>query len=321
MFDLDGVIYIGPDVVDGAAEALERVRTGGVHIAFVTNNASRTPEAVAAKLTKMGVHAEAGDVVTSAQAAATVLSEMLPQGAQVFMLGSQGLEQALTDVGLSPTRDRSVTPAAVVSGYGPDTLWSDIMVAAVMIRNGIPYVATNGDMTIPTDYGIGPGHGVLVRTLTDFAGVTPRVAGKPERPLFDETIRRVGGERPLMVGDRLDTDIEGANVAGGDSLLVMTGVTGLEELAAATPVLRPTYVDATLEGLFRTHTAPEAVGDGWHCAGWTARADSGALSVTGSGSVGDWYAAVAAAAWAALDTEGTPLDVSGLTPPSGSVES
>ena len=122
---------------------------------------------------------------------------------------------------------------AVVTGYGPDVLWGQIMRAAVRIQDGLWWVASNTDLTFPTTFGVAPGHGVLVETLRRFTGVEPVVAGKPARPLLDETVRRCGGERPLMVGDRLDTDIEGAHAAGVDSLLVMTGVTGLAELVAA----------------------------------------------------------------------------------------
>ena len=126
------------------------------------------------------------------------------------------------------------------------------------MRDGLPYVASNTDMTIPTPYGLAPGHGVLVQTISGFAGVEPTVAGKPEKPLMEETVRRVGGDRPLMVGDRLDTDIEGAHAIDVPSLLVLTGVSWLEDLAAATPELRPTYISPTLEGLFEPHPVPDA---------------------------------------------------------------
>ena len=142
---------------------------------------------------------------------------------------------------------------AVASGYGPDVRWRDIMRVSTLVRDGLPYVASNADLTIPTPYGLAPGHGVLVRTITGFAGVDAIVAGKPEKPLMEETVLRVGGDRPLMVGDRLDTDIEGAHAIDAPSLLVLTGVTWLEELAAAPPRLRPTYISPTLAGLFEPH--------------------------------------------------------------------
>ena len=161
-------------------------------------------------------------------------------------------------------------PTAVVTGYGPDVLWGQIMRAAVRIQDGLWWVASNTDLTFPTTFGVAPGHGVLVETLRRFTGVEPVVAGKPARPLLDETVRRCGGERPLMVGDRLDTDIEGAHAAGVDSLLVMTGVTGLAELVAAGPGLRPTYISADLRGLDMPQPVPEVSG-GRGVAGWLAR--------------------------------------------------
>lgn len=314
MFDLDGVVYVGGRAVDGVAERLQRVRDAGVHLAFVTNNASRTPEKVAAKLVKMGVAATAADVVTSAQAAARVIKDRFGAGARVLLLGGAGLEAALGAEGLVVTNEPGEA-AAIVSGYGPDVLWKDVMRAATLIRDGLPYVASNTDMTIPTDYGLAPGHGVLVRTLSDFAGVEPIVAGKPARPLMDETVRRVGGERPLMVGDRLDTDIEGAHAVEVDSLLVMTGVTHLEDLVAATPQLRPSYISPSLEGLFEPHPVPELVAEGARLGGWQARVESGTLAVAGEGTDADWWRVVAAASWAALDSTGTPVDATALEPP------
>jgi hypothetical protein len=155
---------------------------------------------------------------------------------------------------------------------------------------------------------------VLVDLVSRFAEVTPEVAGKPEHPLLEETIRRVGGDRPLMVGDRLDTDIEGARNVGVPSLLVMTGVTGLPELVGAPPGVRPDHVAADLGGLFEVHALPEE-GDGWRLGGWTARVDEGVLQVGGAGSAGDWWRVVAAAGWRHLDDGGTPVDTAGLVPP------
>lgn len=314
MFDLDGVVYVSGRAIDGVAERLQRVRDAGVHLAFVTNNASRTPEKVAANLVKLGVAATAADVVTSAQAAARVIKDRFGADSRVLLLGGVGLESALAAEGLTVTTEPGEA-AAIVSGYGPDVLWKDIMRAATLIRDGLPYVASNTDLTIPTDYGLAPGHGVLVRTLSDFAGVEPIVAGKPARPLMDETIRRVGGDRPLMVGDRLDTDIEGAHAVGVDSLLVMTGVTHLAELVAATPELRPSYISPDLEGLFEPHPAPELDADGARLGGWRACVEGGALTVHGVGRDADWWRVVAAASWAALDATGTPVDATALEPP------
>ena len=315
MLDLDGVVYIGPDVVPGAAERLDRAAEAGMHIAFVTNNASRPPARVAEHLRDLGVKAEEGDVVTSAQAAATLLAGDLEESSPVFVIGGEGLELALRERGLRPVQSVEDDPVAVVSGYHPDLRWRTVIDGAILVRQGLPWVASNTDLTVPTPLGPGPGNGVLVRAVAEFAEVSPRVAGKPEPPLVEETVRRVGGERPLMVGDRLDTDIEGAVRAGCDSLLVMTGVTGLEQLVAARPDQRPTYVSADLEGLHTTQPAPEPDGDAWTCGGWTGRVDAGALVVDGDGSPDDWWRVVAATAWAHLDAEGGPAEVGRLTAP------
>jgi glycerol 3-phosphatase-2 len=314
MFDLDGVVYVGGHAIDGVAERIERLRATGRHVAFVTNNASRTPDQVAKKLVGVGVAAEGTDVVTSAQAAARLLAESHGEGARIMLLGGEGLRVALLEAGLEPVTDPEGA-VAVASGYGPDVRWRDIMRVATLVRDGLPYVASNADLTIPTPYGLAPGHGVLVRTITGFAGVEATVAGKPERPLMDETVRRVGGDRPIVVGDRLDTDIEGAHAIGVPSLLVLTGVTWLEELASATAPLRPTYISPTLEGLFEAHPVPAVQGAEAELGGWSAAVVDGRLEVTGRGSDADWWRVAATACWRHVDETGIPADVSDTTPP------
>ncbi|WP_245155220.1 HAD-IIA family hydrolase [Nocardioides sp. 1609] len=314
MLDLDGVVYVGPDAVPGAADHLAEVRTGGMRLAFITNNAARPPSTVADHLTSLGVRAEVGDVVTSAQAAARVLLDRLGPDGRVVLLGGEGLQVALTEAGLSivgPDDDAD----AVVTGYGPQVVWADIMRASVRIRDGLWWVASNTDLSIPTPYGVAPGHGVLVDTIRRFAGVDPEVAGKPARPLLDETVRRVGGERPLMVGDRLDTDIEGARNVGIDSLLVLTGVTGLDELVAARPQERPTYVGLDLGALREPQPAPQETGEGWTLGGWSGRVVADRLEVDGDGDPGDWWRVVAAASWSHLDVAGAAPGTDGVTPP------
>jgi glycerol-1-phosphatase len=314
MLDLDGVVYVGGAAVPGAPEHLASAREQGMRLAFITNNASRPPGVVAAHLTELGVEAVDADVVTSAQAAARVLVERFGAGARVVSLGAEGLVAALEEDDLVPVgvEDEAV---AIVTGYGPQVPWTDIMRAAVRIRDGLPWVASNTDMTFPAAFGVAPGHGVQVQMLRAFTGVDPVVAGKPERPLLDETVRRVGGRRPLMVGDRLDTDIEGARRAGYDSLLVLTGVTGLEDLVAATEELRPTYVAPDLAGLLVAQEAPSVDGDAYELGGWHGAVDGGRLVVSGSGEPGDWWRVVASAAWAHRDATGETVDLSGVEVP------
>ena len=252
--------------------------------------------------------------MTSAQAAARVLAEEHGAGARILLLGGEGLQVALVEAGLEPVDDPDGA-VAVVSGYGPDVRWRDIMRVSTLVRDGLPYVASNTDMTIPTPYGLAPGHGVLVQTISGFAGVRPTVAGKPERPLMEETVRRVGGERPIMVGDRLDTDIEGAHAIDVPSLLVLTGVSWLADLATAGAEAATDLHLADLEGLFEAHPVPDADPSRRRAE----RVDRGGrrrrLRVTGDGSDADWWRVAATACWRHLDETGTPADVADTTPP------
>jgi glycerol 3-phosphatase-2 len=315
MFDLDGVVYIGSAAVPGAPEQLARLREGDALVAFITNNASRPPQAVVETLAGIGVEAAPEEVVTSAQAAAHLLLERHGKGSVIACLGAAGLEEALREAGLEPAAVGDSRAVALVTGYGPEVLWRDVMRAAVLVRDGLPWVASNTDLSLPTKFGQAPGHGVMVDMIERFSGVRAVVAGKPQRPLLEEAIRRVGGRRPLMVGDRLDTDVEGANNVDIDSLLVMTGVTGLPELVSARPELRPTYIARGLEGLFVSHPAPEHDGSRWVCGGWQAGVEGNRLQVTGEGGAADWWRVVAGAAWDHLDRSGSAADVTGLSVP------
>lgn len=317
MLDLDGVVYVGRDAVPGAADHLARARAAGMRLAFVTNNAARPPAVVAEHLTELGIEAEPGDVVTSAQAAARVLASMLEAGSRVFVIGGDGLFEALEERGLVPTQKFDDDPAAVVSGYHRKLAWGTVSDGAILVGRGLPWVASNTDRSVPTPRGKGPGNGMLVEVVSRFTGVTPTVAGKPMAPLFEETVLRVSGRRPLVVGDRLDTDIEGATNTGHDSLLVLTGVTGLAELVAAAPDLRPTFLASDLAGLGVPHPEVEqSEGGAARCGGWTARVATGRLVVTGGGAGDDWWRAAAVAAWQHLDTSGTPCAVDGVLAPS-----
>lgn len=330
MFDLDGVVYVDGHAVDHAAESIASARADGAHVAFITNNASRTPEQVAAHLRELGIQARSTDVVTSSQAAARLLLRDHGEGAAISVLGADGLVEAVREAGLRPVLVGDLDAVAVVSGYAPQVRWRVIMQAATKIRNGLPWVATNTDLTLPTDDGLAPGHGLLVRLISDFAEVTPQVAGKPERPLLDETRMRVEGRHPMMVGDRLDTDIAGARGVGIDSLLVMTGVTDLAQLLAATPEERPTWVGHDLTALARPGCRATESDGVWRAGPWRVAVESGRLTVSpsdaGEGADADsdadsvadsdaWWTAVAAAGWAHLDRTGSTADATELAVP------
>jgi glycerol 3-phosphatase-2 len=271
LLDLDGVVYRGQEAIPGAAAALEKAAQLGMGRAFVTNNASRSPEAVAEHLRALGVPAEPADVVTSAQTGAHVLADRLPPGATVLVVGTESLAREVTARGLTVVATAEEAPAAVIQGYSPDTGWRILAEAVVAVRQGALWVATNDDLTVPSPRGQLPGNGAFVAVVRAAAEVGPLVTGKPEPAMHREMMEHTGARHPLIVGDRLDTDIEGATRAGVDSLLVLTGVTTAAVLLAAPPQHRPTYVSAGLDGLLTPHPAPERIADGgWRCGGFTA---------------------------------------------------
>lgn len=309
LLDLDGVVYAGGLAIDHAVEALGTARDGGMHLAYVTNNALRTPAAVARHLTELGVPAEPTDVITSAQAVARLVADQLPAGARVLVVGGEGLRVALRERGLEPVESADDDPVAVVQGYGgPDLAWGRFAEASYAINRGLPWFASNTDLTIPGARGIAPGNGAAVEVVRIATGAEPQVAGKPLPPMHRETVLRTGAERPLVVGDRLDTDIEGAFNGGVDSLLVLTGVTDAARLVAAAPEHRPTYIDADLRGLLTGQPEVTPAGEGFGCGGWTATARDGRLVLDGDGDPLDGLRALCAAAWSHAGDEACTLD-------------
>ncbi|MEN3359774.1 MAG: glycerol-phosphatase [Mycobacteriales bacterium] len=298
LLDLDGVIYVGPTGVPGATEALAAARSDGMRLAFVTNNALRTPAAVAAHLTELGVPADPAEVITSSQAACRVLAERLP-GSRVLVVGGEGLRVAAAEAGLTVVDSADDEPAAVVQGYSPDVGWRQFAEATVAINRGAYWLATNLDVTLPSPRGPLPGNGSLVAAIRSATGVEPPAAGKPDPAMHRESLLRSGASNPIVVGDRLDTDILGAARVGCDSLLVLTGVTTATILLAAPAGQRPTYLSAGLDGLLTAHPSPAPAGDGWSCGGWTA-SRGGGLVLAGEGADDiDALRALCAAAWSA----------------------
>ncbi|WP_037604938.1 HAD-IIA family hydrolase [Streptacidiphilus rugosus] len=310
LLDLDGVVYAGPAAIPHAVPSLDAARAAGMHLAYVTNNASRTPQAVAAHLTELGIAAEPTDVITSAQAAARLVAEKLPAGASVLVIGGEGLVEAVRERGLVPVRSLDEGPAAVVQGYDPAIGWQQLAEASYAVQQGLPWVASNTDLTIPTARGTAPGNGTLVAAVRTATGVEPEVAGKPLPPMHRETVIRTGAKRPLVVGDRLDTDIEGAFNGGVDSLLVFTGVTRPADLPEAEAKYRPTYLAADLRGLLEVPPALERVGtDAFRCGGWTVAPREDGRLAFGDERGTDPCAglrALCAATWAAADA-GRPV--------------
>jgi HAD superfamily hydrolase (TIGR01450 family) len=299
LLDLDGVVYLGGTAIPGAAEALRKAEAAGMRLAYVTNNAFRTPAAVAELLTGFGVPATKDDVVTSAQAAARLLAERLPPGAPVLVVGGSGLRLALRERGLRPVSTAIDKPQAVVQGYAPDISYSLLAEGGMAVAAGALFVASNGDRTLPSRRGRQPGNGALIQVIATATGVQPLVAGKPEPPLHQESVLRTGARHPLVVGDRLDTDIEAAYRVGADSMLVLTGVTSPAEAVLAPPSQRPTYLAEDVAGLLEPHPDVTEKDGAFSCGGWTARLDGDRLELTGDAERIDGLRALCAAAWAA----------------------
>jgi HAD superfamily hydrolase (TIGR01450 family) len=252
ILDLDGVVYLGDQPVPAAAEVVSQLRQEGPPVVFVTNNASRSPVEVAAALTELGIDASPEEVLTSAVVAAELLAEQLPAGSAVLVVGADALAAEVRRVGLEPVRRADDKPAAVVQGYAAQVGWAELAEACVAVRAGARWVVTNLDATLPSPRGLLPGNGALVAALRTALEREPDlVVGKPLPTMFATAARRAGAGAPLVVGDRLDTDIEGAYRAGMPSLLVLTGVSDEAQARAADPPRRPSFLGTDLTALLR----------------------------------------------------------------------
>ncbi|GAA3287526.1 HAD-IIA family hydrolase [Nesterenkonia halobia] len=255
LFDLDGVLYAGDAAVPGAVEALAELREREIPYAFITNNASRSPETIAEHLTALGMTASAEQVFGSADAGVALMAAEIPQGATVLVTGSDFLRTRVAEAGFTVAADAEDRPAAVLQGFSPELGWSDLAETAYAVAAGARWFATNLDLTIPRGRGIAPGNGALVEAVSRATGTLPAAAGKPEPVLFTRAVSALGLQRPLMIGDRLDTDILGARRAGCTAALVLTGIDSAETAAAADDEQRPHLILETLAGLFAVEAA------------------------------------------------------------------
>jgi glycerol-1-phosphatase len=247
LFDLDGVFYRGADPVPDAAAALTRLRAAGKRIAFVTNNASATPAAVAGRLDAAGVEANVDEIETSALTTAALLVQRGVTTA--FVVGEDGIKDALAEMGIQVVNADHPAVEVVVIGLDRGVTYDALRSAGILIDRGAAFIATNPDGSFPAPGGDRwPGAGALVAAVEATTDTRAEVVGKPNAPIFEAALARAGGGTPLVVGDRLDTDIAGADALGWDSLLVLTGISTREE--AARSVTPPTYVVPDLRGLF-----------------------------------------------------------------------
>ncbi len=277
LLDLDGTVFRGHAPTAGAVETLGSVDSRAL---FVTNNATRSADDVAAHLRELGFTATAEDVVTSAQSAARLLAESLPGGSAVLVVGTDALAAEVDAVGLRPVRTFDEKPVAVVQGLSMTLGWPDLAEAALAIRAGALWVTANLDATLPTERGLLPGNGSMVAALRAATGAEPLVAGKPAPALLEDALARGSFGTPLVVGDRLDTDIAGAQATGLPSLMVLTGVSTARDAVHADPDQRPTYLGADLRSL---HLGAEDLAIRAHAA-WRVEVAASAVTVTATGS-------------------------------------
>ncbi|MGA5465627.1 HAD-IIA family hydrolase [Mycobacterium sp. NPDC050041] len=305
LLDLDGTVFRGHEPTTGAVDTLAAVEA---RVLYVTNNASRAPGDVAAHLSELGFRAHADDVVTSAQSAASLLADQLPPESKVLIVGTEALADEVAGRGLRPVRSADDDPVAVVQGHNPQTGWSDLAEAALAIRAGALWVAANVDLTLPSERGLLPGNGSMVAALRAATNQEPQVAGKPQPTLFSDALSRGSYATPLTVGDRLDTDIAGANAAGLPSLLVLSGVSTADDTVRAPVDLRPGFIGADLRSLTRP---ADELRVGPH-PGWQVDVDTTAVTVRATGhDHGDGLSvlrALADAVWSA-DIAGDSLTI------------
>jgi HAD superfamily hydrolase (TIGR01450 family) len=272
LLDIDGVVVAGSRLVPGADSAVGEARRAGVPVRFVTNNASRSPAEVAAHLVAVGVPAAPPDIVTSSVVAVDLVLERMAAlpgpgtGEHVIaVVGGSGLRGPLAEAGLAalPAVDvRAGEAFALLQGFSPDIGWRDLAAAARHVRAGTWWLATNLDLTLPTEDGPAPGNGSLVAAVRTAAGRGPdAVAGKPDPVMIHRALPADARAEPaaaLVVGDRLDTDIAAARAAGTTAALVLSGVHGVADLIAAPPRARPHLLAPDLSGVLAEHPAVDS---------------------------------------------------------------
>ncbi|MDQ0095404.1 HAD-IIA family hydrolase [Paeniglutamicibacter psychrophenolicus] len=297
--DLDGVVYAGNGAIPKAIEALNRLQEHSVVLAYITNNASRSPGAVAEHLIQLGAPASAEQVFGSADAGAELLAQELPLGSKVLVVGSAYLRDCVSSFGMEIVASHRDLPQGVIQGFDPSLGWKDLAEAAFAIQGGAIWVATNTDRTIPRAEGIAPGNGSLVEAVSAATNVQPLVAGKPEPLLFRRAAETFEATRPLVVGDRLDTDILGGNNAGYNTVLVLTGIDSARSALAARTAERPDYIIADLSGLYADYPVVEVTGFGIRCGAALASVNGDAITVNGDEADLDSWRAACAAWWLA----------------------
>ncbi|MDR1634672.1 MAG: HAD-IIA family hydrolase [Bifidobacteriaceae bacterium] len=316
--DLDGVLFKGNAPIAQAADAVASARRAGLRFVFITNNASRPPKVAAAKLGSVRIPAEREEIVTAAEAGVQLMAGEIEPGSRVMVVGGNGLTEAVAKAGFKLATAAVERPAAVIQGWSPTLGWRDLEEACYAIEAGSAYFATNLDLSIPTEFGFAPGNGAMVQAVVVTTGVRPKASGKPDPLIFRLAAERRQAINPLVIGDRLDTDMAGANNAGYPGLLVLTGVASAADAFVACAAERPSMIARDLTALAEPHQAPAARSDHWACGPARAWVDGNRLVVEDpspdqAGPSNQAIRAAAAAAWEAAD-EGVILDRDSIPP-------
>lgn len=265
--DLDGVVYEGSQAISPAPEVLGQLAALGIPIGYVTNNSSRKASVIAEQLQGFGVHCAPEDIIGSGQTGVALLAEQVAHGSRVLVVGGDGLRDWVTRGGFEVVETAEAHPAAVIQGFAPDVSWRNLAEAAFAIQAGAKWIATNSDWTLPQERGMAPGNGTLVSAVHTAVGQLPMVAGKPEAPIFELAKAHFADKysvaQPLFIGDRIDTDITGANKVGMASALVLTGVSTRKEVLGQRLEGRPRYIIGSMSELLEDYAYPRATKHGY----------------------------------------------------------
>lgn len=233
--DMDGVLWTGDMPLPGLDAFFELLRARSLRFALATNNSSKSPQDYVHKLERLGVQGIAAEqILTSGTTTISYLQARYPSGAPMHILGGDGLRQVVQEAGYTLADSDAL---AVIVGLDPQLTYDKLKRAALLIRGGAAFIATNVDATIPMPEGLAPGAGSLVAALQTATETEPVIMGKPYPPMFEAALRLLGTapHETLMIGDRLNTDIEGARRLGLQTALVLTGVATRTEAAASAP--------------------------------------------------------------------------------------
>ena len=249
LLDLDGVVYLGKTPIDNAVKTIKELQKRSVNIAVITNNGSVTAKSVSKWMKDFGLDFKASSIVTSSQTLCWYLKDKYPKGSKVLVVGSESLKESVTEAGFKFVAKAEKDPVVVVNGIDADVSQKDLAEMCFAISKDVDWVSTNGDYTFPTEKGLAPGNGAFNALITSITGKTPLLMGKPEPHMFKQAAELFSSKNPIVVGDRLDTDIQGANKAGFKSMCVLTGVSDMTQIQQASLSTAPTYVGKDLSAL------------------------------------------------------------------------